>query len=92
MSIAAIVVGALSNRYAQSRPFIKNQEFGVSVIGGFLVAGNQRTTVAAPKEIYKKNIVHPFCYLFRKQERETHEAVDRALHVGIKSGQDRISG
>lgn len=31
---------------------------------------DQRTTVAAPEKIYKKNIVHPFCYLFRKQERE----------------------
>lgn len=55
------------------------------------MAGNRRTRTA-PKKIYKKNIVHPFSYLFRKQEKETHEAVDRALQVGNKSGQDRSSG
>lgn len=32
----------------------------VSVVDGFLLAGNKRTNMAAPKKTYKKNIVHPF--------------------------------
>lgn len=38
----------------------------VSVIDDFL-----KTNVAALKKTFKNNIVHPFCYLFPKQERET---------------------
>lgn len=41
-------------------------------------------STAAVKKTYKKNIVHPCCYLFRKQEKETHEAVNTALQVGIQ--------
>lgn len=69
MSLAAIIQ-SLSNPCAQSQPFIKNSA-RVSVTDGFLVAGNLRTTMAAPKTTYKKNIVHPFCYLFRKREKDT---------------------
>lgn len=42
-----------------------------------------------PKRLTKRILYTHFCYLFRKQEKETHEAVNRALRVGIKSGRDR---
>lgn len=66
---------------------IKNQEFGASLCHWQLLQN-----YGCLEKAYKKNIVRPFCYSFRKQEKETHEAVDRALQVGIKSGQDRICG
>lgn len=51
------------------------------------MAGNLRTTVAAPRKIYEKEYRTPILsFICRKQEKETHEAVDRALQVGIKSG------
>lgn len=57
------------------------------------MAGSQKATTAAPKKCTKSCIVvHPISYLFRKQEKETNKAADRALQVGIKSGQDRNSG
>lgn len=65
-----------------------------SVIGGVLVVGNQKVTMAAPKKKCTKRslYIQLVIYLFRKQEKETKKAADRALRVGIKSGKDRNSG
>lgn len=42
--------------------------------------------MAALRKIYKKkeSNVHPFCYLFRKQEEGRHEAVGRAVPLGTR--------
>lgn len=56
---------------AQSRPFIR--EFGVSLCHWWLSRGRQsENNHSCSEKDLKKNIVHPFCYLFRKQERERH--------------------
>lgn len=71
----------------------ENREFSASLCHWWLFwRQGARRTPTSPEKIYKKNIGHPFSYLFREQEKETHEAVDRALQVGNNSRQVRISG
>lgn len=72
----AVISQRLSNRRVARRvgPFI-----GESRI-------RNESLSSAPKKTKKKNVYTHFCYLFRKQEKETHEAADRAQQVGIESG------
>lgn len=92
MSLAASDKQRLSNRCAYSRPFSKKQEFNESLCHWRLSRRRQSEQLWLLRKRFTKRILYTHSVIYLESKRKRHEAVDRALQVGIKSGQDRISG